>query len=171
MRFPNRSKPEGALLILGLAALLCAGDPAGPWAFAQSSSPAGSSAADLDATLDPYQRSGQVFYHKLMGKSGADRGQHLWYLKCWICHNEYTIKADPKGAPTLRGLYKRPALMSGQPVNDETVKAKIREGGPGMPAYKYGLNDTDLADLVTYLREKCCWDEENPPANPRYRNP
>ena len=124
----------------------------------------------LDASLDEYQRSGQILYHKLMGKSGWERGQHIYYLKCWICHNDFTIAADPKGAgPTLKGLYKRPRLVSGQPVNDETVAAKIRDGGPGMPAYRHGMSDQDLKDLVTYLREKCCWDEYNPPANPRYR--
>jgi mono/diheme cytochrome c family protein len=60
-------------------------------------------------------------------------------------------------------------LLTGQPVNDETVAAKIRDGGPRMPAYRHGLSDKDLADLVEYLREKCCWDENNPPRNPRYR--
>ena len=62
-------------------------------------------------------------------------------------------------------------LLSGQPVNDDTVKAKIREGGPGMPGYKYGLTDKDITDLVEYLREHCCWDEQSPPPNPRFRNP
>jgi len=49
------------------------------------------------------------------------------------------------------------------------VKAKIRNGGPGMAAYKYALSEADLDDLVSYLREKCCWDSDSPPPNPRYR--
>jgi mono/diheme cytochrome c family protein len=69
----------------------------------------------------------------------------------------------------LKELYKRPKLMSGQPVNDETVAAKIRQGGPRMPAYQHTLNAKDMADLLAYLREKCCWDADHPPANPRYK--
>jgi hypothetical protein len=45
--------------------------------------------------------------------------------------------------------------MSGEPVTDDTVKEKIRNGGPGMAAYKYALSESDLADLVGCLREKC----------------
>src|SRR5205823_776792 len=29
-------------------------------------------------------------------------------------------------------------------------------------------NDADVADLVSFLREKCCWNSEDPPRNPRY---
>jgi mono/diheme cytochrome c family protein len=54
-------------------------------------------------------------------------------------------------------------------VNDDTVKEKIRNGGAGMAAYKYTLSNADLNDLVSYLREKCCWDSDTPPLNPRYR--
>jgi hypothetical protein len=124
---------------------------------------------------DKYQRSGDVFYMKRMGESGWQRGQEIWYMKCWICHNDYTREAnDPSKAtvaPTLRELYKRPMLLSGQPVNDDSVKAKIRAGGPGMPGYQYVLSDKDLNDLVEYLREKCCWDADTPPPNPRFKNP
>ena len=63
----------------------------------------------------------------------------------------------------------RPALISGRPVNDENVAAKIRDGGLRMPAYRHVLGDSDMADLLAYLREKCCWDADHPPANPRYK--
>ena len=164
---PQRRVLAAAFLALGFS--LYVSHPAGKPALAQNSSASASGAADLDAQMDPYQRSGLIYYNKLMGKSGWERGQQIYFLKCWICHNDYTIKAEPTGAPTIKGLYKRPAMLSGKPVTDENVAAKIREGGPRMPAYRSGMNDTDLADLVTYLREKCCWDEQNPPANPRYK--
>ena len=139
-------------------------------AKAQSAGQSSAPSTDVDSQLDPYQRSGKIYYHKLMGKSGAERGQHIYYLKCWICHNEYAIESDPKNAaPTLKGLYTRQQLRSGKPVTDENVKAKIADGGPGMPSYRHTLNDVDLTDLVTYLREKCCWDADNPPANPAYK--
>ena len=73
------------------------------------------------------------------------------------------------GNPQLKGLYQNSKLLSGESVNDDTVKEKIRNGGAGMAAYKYTLSDLDLNDLVSYLREKCCWNSDTPPLNPRYR--
>jgi mono/diheme cytochrome c family protein len=116
------------------------------------------------AARDPYQRSLQIYEFRKAAQSGPDRGQEIFYYKCWFCHNEYT-----KDIPKLTGLYQHANLISGEPVNDETVKAKIRNGAPGMAAYKYALSDADLNDLVSYLREKCCWNSDSPPPNPHYR--
>ncbi len=128
-----------------------------------------SPAAVKEAPIDEYDRTAQVWYYQRMGKSGWERGQEIYYMKCWICHNDYTRKASPASAgPSLRNLYKRPTLMSGDEVNDQTVMAQIRLGNARMPAYGAVLNDKDLSDLIIYLREKCCWDEMNPPTNPRY---
>ena len=113
---------------------------------------------------DYNQRSLEIFEFRKAARSGVERGQEIFYYKCWFCHNEFT-----KDIPRLPGLYHRPALISGEPVNDDTVKAKIRDGGPGMAAYKYALSEPDLNDLVSYLREKCCWNSDSPPPNPHYR--
>jgi len=124
---------------------------------------AGNGAAQ-EAAKDPYQRSSAIYEFRKAAASGTDRGQEIFYYKCWFCHNEFT-----KDIPKLPGLYQHPALLSGEPVNDETVKNKIRNGGPGMAAYKYALSEPDLNDLVSYLRERCCWNSDSPPPNPRYR--
>jgi mono/diheme cytochrome c family protein len=113
---------------------------------------------------DPYQKSLQVYEFRKAAASGPERGQEIFYYKCWFCHNEFT-----KDIPKLPGLFQRAALISGEPVNDATVKEKIRNGGPGMASYKYALNEQDLNDLVSYLREKCCWNSDSPPPNPQYR--
>src|SRR3989475_12295737 len=82
-----------------------------------------------------------------------------------MCHNKYT-----KGGPYLQDLYQRAKLVSGEPVTDESVTAKIKAGGAGMPAYRHTLTDADIADLRAYIRSgKCCVEGENPPANPFYR--
>jgi len=60
-------------------------------------------------------------------------------------------------------------LFSGEPVNDETVSKQIRNGSAGMPSFRNTLTDADIADLVSYLRDKCCYEERNPPLNPWYR--
>jgi hypothetical protein len=37
-----------------------------------------------------------------------------------------------------------------------------------MAAYKYTLSEADIDDLVSFVRDKCCWDSDAPPLNPRY---
>jgi len=113
---------------------------------------------------DYNQRALEIYEFRKAAASGAERGQEIFYYKCWFCHNEFV-----QGIPQLKGLYQKPNLLSGESVNDDAVKEKIRNGGAGMAAYKYTLSDADLNDLVSYLREKCCWDSDTPPLNPRYR--
>ena len=113
---------------------------------------------------DYYQRSLETYEFKKAAQSGPERGREIYYYKCWFCHNEFS-----KTAPQLTGLFQRPTLLSGLPVNNETVKDRIRNGGDGMAAYKYTLSEADLNDLVSFVREKCCWDSDAPPLNPRYQ--
>jgi mono/diheme cytochrome c family protein len=133
-------------------------------------------ASPATPVIDEYDRVAQLWYRQRVAKSGPARGQEIYYMSCWMCHNEYTIAADPKNhAPSLKDLFKTDA------VTDQGVIAKIRAGGSRMPAYPPTLlTDDDLRDLVAYLREKCgtfptdaggggCFDERNPPANPRYK--
>ena len=170
VKFSARRKPE-ALLILFAGMLLFTAPSSGNPALAQSSAPQATPAESKEISIDEFDRTAQMWYYQRMAKHGWERGQEIYYMKCWMCHNDYTRKAETNpaaAAPTLRDLYKRPKLMSGQPVNDQTVTAQIRAGSARMPSYGAVLNEKDLSDLVTYLREKCCWDEMNPPANPRY---
>ena len=125
-----------------------------------------------DAPKGNLQRSWEILNFKRFADSGPERGKEIYFYKCWVCHNDYT-RAAGSPAPTLRDLYKRPKLLSGQPVNDQTITAKIKNGGANMPGYQYTLSDQDLADLVSFFREgKCCWEdseEKEPPRNPRYK--
>ena len=152
----SNAKVLGAVIAAALAATSLAGPPAA----AQTAPPAQGGAP----AKDYLQRSLSIYEFRKAAASGPERGQEIFYYKCWFCHNEFT-----KDIPKLPGLYQRAGLLSGEPVNDATVKAKIRNGGPGMAAYKYALSEADLDDLVSYLREKCCWDSDSPPPNPRYR--
>ena len=118
---------------------------------------------------DDLQRSTRQYAFQLAARSGAPRGEEIYFFKCWMCHNQYTVKAGTP-APLLKDLYQRPRLSDGRAVTDENVAAKIRNGGPGMPAYRHTLNDADIADLVSYVREgKCCFEGDEPPPNPWYR--
>jgi mono/diheme cytochrome c family protein len=113
---------------------------------------------------DYNQRALEIYEFRKAAANGPERGQEIFYYKCWFCHNEFT-----QGIPRLDGLYQKGMLMSGEKVSDATVKEKIRNGGPSMAAYKYALSDADIDDLVSYVREKCCWNSDAPPLNPRFR--
>jgi virginiamycin B lyase len=122
-------------------------------------------AVDKDVPTDDLQRSLRLDNYTVVADSGAARGETIYFYKCWMCHNKYA-----KGGPYLQDIYQREKLVSGDPVSDAAVAAKIKEGGPGMPAYRSDLSDTDIADLQAYFHSgKCCVEGENPPANPWYR--
>jgi streptogramin lyase/cytochrome c5 len=122
-------------------------------------------ASPMVSHTDEYQRSWRHDHYKVIADSGAGRGENIYFYKCWMCHNQYA-----KTGPYLKELFKHDALSSGDPVTEENVALKIKEGGPGMPAFKTTLKDADVADLITYIKEgKCCVEGENPAANPWYR--
>lgn len=118
------------------------------------------------ANHDDLQRSYRTDHYLEVAESGADRGENIYWHKCWACHNKYQ-----QAAPQLEGLFQQPALITGVPVNEENVAAHIKKGGPGMPSFRTTLSDSDVADVVSYLHsEKCCVEGEHLPANPWYRS-
>src|SRR5439155_8371241 len=118
-----------------------------------------------DDTKDPYQRSAEINQMKKSAAEGQQRGEELYYYKCWYCHNKYA-----KTGHSLKDIFKRDRLRSGQPVSDAAIIEKIRQGGQLMPTYRYTLSDPDLTDLLSYFKsDKCCFEGDEPPSNPRYR--
>jgi streptogramin lyase/mono/diheme cytochrome c family protein len=130
-------------------------------------SPDGAADTPTPATnRDDLQRSYRTDHYLEVAESGVDRGENIYWHKCWACHNKYQ-----QAAPQLEGLFKQPALITGVPVNEENVAAHIKKGGPGMPSFRTTLSDSDVADVVSYLHsEKCCVEGERLPANPWYRS-
>jgi len=145
-----------------IAVILAAHGIASEAGAQQASAPGGGTPSSAPIR-DPYQRSLETYEFKKAAASGPERGREIFYYKCWFCHNEYT-----KNAPQLTGLFQRETLLSGLPVTNDTVKDRIRNGGAGMAAYKYTLSEADLDDLVSFVRDECCWNSDAPPANPRY---
>lgn len=149
------------LVTLGVA--LSAGRPIGR--SAQAGPPDSRGLPGEQTPVDDLERSFRIDSYQLVAKEGAARGETIYRYKCWVCHNQYQTSA-----PRLTDLYKRPNLLSDEPVNDDTVSAQIKNGNPGMPSFRTTLSDSDIADLVSYLRGgKCCREEQNPQANPWYR--
>ncbi|PWU03674.1 MAG: adenylate cyclase [Terriglobia bacterium] len=82
-------------------------------------------------------------------KGNAEKGKEV-FDQCSVCHN--ADSTEKKIGPGLKGLFKHDKLVNGKPVNDANVKAKIEEGGNGMPGYKDILSDQEKADVVAYLK-------------------
>lgn len=148
-----------AAVCAGLVLIISGAAPMVRTARAQSAA-----SAAAPASYDELIRALQYYRYKRVAASGPERGRELYYFKCWQCHNEFQ-----KTAPQLKGLFERPNLVTGPPVNDTTVANQIKNGSPGMPSFRFELSDADVADVVSFVRDKCCWDPENPPLNPQYR--
>ena len=82
-------------------------------------------------------------------KGDAAKGKEV-FDQCSVCHN--ADSTEVKMGPGLKGLFKRPKLVNGKPVNDANVSAKIDEGGNGMPSYKDLLSPAEKANVIAYLK-------------------
>ena len=104
------------------------------------------------------QRSYLIDHYMEVAESGPERGENIYYHKCWICHNQYY-----KAAPHLTEIFK------GAGLDEQTITEKIREGGAGMPSFKTTLSDADIADVTKYLLGgKCCFEGVDLPENKQY---
>src|ERR1700730_13870514 len=162
----RRHRPRAIFVSLGIAtALFIAGAIARLGAAKPAPNPPKAATGRDVSMADDLQRSVRLDTYRLVADGGAARGENIYFYKCWMCHNRYA-----KTGPYLKDLYQRENLMSGDPVSDDAVTAKIKEGGPGMPSFRTSLSDSDIADLRAYFHSgKCCVEGENPPANPWYR--
>ncbi len=82
-------------------------------------------------------------------KGDAEKGKEV-FQQCAVCHN--ADSAEKKMGPGLKGLFKKEKLTNGKKPTDANVRAKIDEGGNGMPAYKDMLSDQEKDDLMAYLK-------------------
>lgn len=132
---------------------------------ASQAAPPQSGVATTHGLPDDLQRSARLDSYTLLASSGPARGENIYFYKCWMCHNQYA-----KTGPYLKDLYQRDTLITGDEVNDISVSAKIKDGGPGMPSFRTSMSDSQIADVVAYIKSgRCCFEGENPPANPSYR--
>jgi cytochrome c2 len=79
----------------------------------------------------------------------AEKGKEV-FEQCGVCHN--ADSDEKKMGPGLKGLFKKEKLADGKKVTEATVRAKINEGGNGMPAYQELLSDEEKTNLIAYLK-------------------
>jgi cytochrome c len=82
-------------------------------------------------------------------KGDPEKGKET-FQQCAVCHN--ADSTEKKMGPGLKGLFSRDKMTNGKKPTEENVRAKIDEGGNGMPAYKEMLSDEEKDDLIAYLK-------------------
>ena len=82
-------------------------------------------------------------------KGDPEKGKEV-FQQCAICHAPDSD--DKKVGPGLKGLFKKDKLSNGKKPTDANIRARIDEGGNGMPAYKDLLSDQEKEDLIAYLK-------------------
>jgi cytochrome c len=83
------------------------------------------------------------------GKGDAAKGKDV-FEQCGVCHN--ADSTDKKMGPGLKGLFKKDKMSNDKKPTEANVRAKIDEGGNGMPQYKEMLSDQEKDDLIAYLK-------------------
>ena len=82
-------------------------------------------------------------------KGDPEKGKEV-FQQCGVCHN--ADSTEKKMGPGLKGLSKSEKMANGKKPTDANVRAKIDEGGNGMPSYKEMLSDEEKNDLLAYLK-------------------
>ena len=83
------------------------------------------------------------------GKGDAEKGKAV-FEQCAVCHN--ADSTEKKMGPGLKGLFKKDKLTNDKKPTEANIRAKIDEGGNGMPSYKDMLSDQEKDDLIAYLK-------------------
>lgn len=84
------------------------------------------------------------------GKKGDPAKGKAVFEQCSVCHAPDST--EKKMGPGLKGLFKASKMTNGKKPTEANVRAKIDEGGNGMPAYKDMLNGQEKDDLIAYLK-------------------
>ncbi len=82
-------------------------------------------------------------------KGDAEKGKEV-FQQCGVCHN--ADSTEKKMGPGLKGLFSNDKMNNGKKPTEANVRAKIDEGGNGMPSYKEMLSDDEKNDLIAYLK-------------------
>jgi mono/diheme cytochrome c family protein len=81
---------------------------------------------------------------------GAARGKTLFKGNCAICHFETSDKK--KVGPGLRGFGTRTTFSDGAKITEARIHDLIANGGKDMPPFLEIVNDTQIRDLIAYLK-------------------
>ena len=75
---------------------------------------------------------------------------------CGVCHT-LSGKWNRVVKEPLAGIFQRKQLVTQEPVNEDTVRKMIADGGPSlMPGFRYTLTSRQIDELVQFLKAADC---------------
>jgi len=77
-------------------------------------------------------------------------GYAAFQQNCARCHNDR--ETAPLQGPSMLGVYKNQYLPSGAPANDDRVRNVILHGRGMMPALGNAMSDSQIDDLLAYMK-------------------
>ena len=83
-------------------------------------------------------------------KGDAEKGKAV-FQQCGVCH--HADSEEKKIGPGLKGLFKKAKLSDGKKLTEASIRAKLEDGGNGMPAYKDMLTAEEKDNLIAYLKK------------------
>jgi mono/diheme cytochrome c family protein len=87
-------------------------------------------------------------------KNHLQVGQALYRENCVVCHDIDRTQSKKYG-PSFYQLFKREKMpLSNMKPNREYIKARVKFGGPLMPAFQHQLTDADINTLIDYIASK-----------------
>jgi mono/diheme cytochrome c family protein len=84
------------------------------------------------------------------GKGDPAAGKQLFQKQCAVCH--YADSQKKKMAPGLKGLFRKDKMENGKKPTEANVRARIDQGGNGMPEYRNMIGEAQKDDVVAYLK-------------------
>lgn len=82
-------------------------------------------------------------------KGDPAKGKEV-YDQCGVCHSATTD--EKKMGPSLKGLFKKAKMTTGQKPTEANVMAIINKGKGTMPAFEDVLTQEEKAHLLAYLK-------------------
>ena len=83
--------------------------------------------------------------------AAAARGKDLFQQKCSTCH--YDTSDAKKIGPGLKGLNKRGTFsVNNNKVTDDNLKTWIENGDSLMPPFKDVIDDSQIKDVIAYVK-------------------
>lgn len=72
-------------------------------------------------------------------------GKKLFLQRCSICHLPRLYGDVAPYGPRLEAYFNQPGA-------EDRAQRAIREGGPRMPGFKYGLKPSEIDEIIEYMK-------------------
>jgi mono/diheme cytochrome c family protein len=79
-------------------------------------------------------------------------GRKIFQTRCAMCHVGQDPATELQDGTAGRQWTFGPLLSKANAANEATLRDKIKNGGPRMPAYKLALTATDIDQVIAFIK-------------------